>query len=371
MQQSTLFDTTQIGGVELKNRIVMAPMTRARTSQPGNIPTALMAQYYQQRASAGLIITEATQISPQGQGYSWTPGIHSVEQVAGWRLVTDAVHQVNGKIFSQLWHVGRMSHESFHPDGKPVAPSALSPDAQVWVVNREGVGEMVDCPLPRELTHDDIEQVIADYRQAAINAMAAGFDGVEVHGGNGYLIDQFLRRTSNQRNDEYGGSLANRVRFAQQVLEAISGAIGAERTGIRLAPFITQRGMDDPQAISAILALAAWCETKGIAFIHLAEADWDDAPQVPYEFRETLRATFRGVIIVAGNYTLEKADKLLAAGVADLVAFGRAFIANPDFPYRLRENLALAPIGNPATLFGGNEVGYTDYPSHAAAGCKS
>ncbi|WP_159874139.1 MULTISPECIES: alkene reductase [unclassified Raoultella] len=365
MQQRTLFDATQVGAVELKNRVVMAPMTRARAAQPGNIPTALMAEYYQQRAGAGLIITEATQISPQGQGYSWTPGIHSAEQVAGWQLVTDAVHKAGGKIFSQLWHVGRMSHQSFHPDDKPVAPSALSPDAQVWVVNSNGVGEMVDCPVPREMTPNDIQQVIADYRHAAINAMKAGFDGVEIHGGNGYLIDQFLRRSSNKRTDEYGGSLANRVRFAQEVLAAISDVIGADRTGIRLAPFITQRGMDDPQVIEAILALAAWCETKGIAFIHLAEADWDDAPQVPYEFRETLRATFSGTIVVAGNYTRDKAEKLLTAGVVDLVAFGRPFIANPDFPRRLKENLAMADIGNPATLFGGNDEGYTDYPSLA------
>jgi N-ethylmaleimide reductase len=255
-----------------------------------------------------------------------------------------------------------MSHESFHPDGKPVAPSALSPDAKVWVVGEDGVGQMVDCPIPRELTHDDIYKVIADYRQAALNAIDAGFDGVEVHGGNGYLIDQFLRRSSNKRTDEYGGSLTNRLRFAQEVLEAISDAIGADKTGIRLAPFITQRGMDDPQAIEAILALAAWCEQKGIAFIHLAEADWDDAPQVPYEFRETLRATFSGAIIVAGNYTQEKAEKYLAAGIVDLVAFGRPFIANPDFPRRLEENLPLASISNHAALFGGKDVGYTDYP---------
>ncbi|QLY60693.1 alkene reductase [Citrobacter freundii] len=362
MPQHSLFETTSIGKCVLKNRIVMAPMTRARTVQPGNIPGALMAEYYQQRATAGLIITEATQISAQGQGYSWTPGIHSAEQVAGWRLVTDAVHRAGGTIFSQLWHVGRMSHASFHPDGQPVAPSALSPHAQVWVVNNEGIGEMVDCPVPRELTTADIQRVIADYRQAALNAVEAGFDGVEVHGGNGYLIDQFLRRSSNQRTDEYGGSLENRVRFAQQILEAISEAIGAESTGIRLAPYITQRGMDDPQVIDAILALAAWCESKGIAFIHLAEADWDDAPQVPYAFRETLRATFSGTIIVAGNYTREKADKLLSAGIVDLVAFGRPFIANPDFPRRLKENLPLSEMGNPATLFGGSEVGYTDYP---------
>lgn len=362
MKSRHLFETSRVGSVETRSRIVMAPMTRSRSAQPGNIPTSMMAKYYQQRASAGLIITEATQISPQGQGYSWTPGIHSPEQISGWRLVTDAVHQVGGKIFSQLWHVGRMSHESFHADGKPVAPSALAPDAQVWVVGEDGVGRMVDSPVPRELTHEDIGQVIADYRQAALNAIDAGFDGVEVHGGNGYLIDQFLRRSSNKRTDEYGGSLANRVRFAQEVLEAISDAIGADRTGIRLAPFITQRGMDDPQAIEAILALAGWCEQKGIAFIHLAEADWDDAPQVPYEFRETLRATFSGAIIVAGNYTQEKAEKFLAAGIVDLVAFGRPFVANPDFPRRLEENLPLASISNHAELFGGKEAGYTDYP---------
>lgn len=362
MSQRTLFDAARVGALELTNRIVMAPMTRARTAQPGNIPTALMAEYYQQRASAGLIITEATQISPQGQGYSWTPGMHSTEQVAGWRQVTSAVHQAGGRIFSQLWHVGRMSHESFHADGKPVAPSALAPDAKVWVVNAQGVGEMVDCPVPRELSKADIQQVVEDYRQAAINAIEAGFDGVEVHGGNGYLIDQFLRRSANKRSDEYGGSLANRIRFAQEVLGAISEAIGTQRTGIRLAPFITQRGMDDPQVIEAILALAAWCEKQGIAFIHLAEADWDDAPQVPHEFRESLRRTFSGAIIVAGNYTREKAEKLLAADLVDLVAFGRPFIANPDFAHRLHDNLPLADIGNPATLFGGDSVGYTDYP---------
>ncbi|HHT0394787.1 TPA: alkene reductase [Raoultella planticola] len=364
MENRTLFDSYQLKTLSLKNRIVMAPMTRARALQPGNVPSALMAAYYQQRASAGLIITEATQISPQGQGYSWTPGLHSAEQVAGWRLSTEAVHHAGGIIFSQLWHVGRMSYAGFHADGKPVAPSALAPDAQVWVVDEQGEGHMVDCPEPRALEHGDIQQIIADYRQAALNAISAGFDGIEVHGGNGYLIDQFLRRTSNQRTDEYGGSLANRIRFAQEVLEAISDAIGATRTGIRLSPFITQRGMNDPQVIDAILALAAWCEKKGIAYIHLAEADWDDAPQVPADFREALRATFSGTLIVAGNYTQDKVDKLLKAGLADLFAFGRPFIANPDLPYRLRNNLPLTTVSNPSTLFGGSSAGYTDYPCY-------
>ncbi|CAM3463283.1 alkene reductase [Rouxiella silvae] len=362
MSEQRLFEASHVGAIAVKNRITMAPMTRSRSAQPGNTPTLLMAEYYRQRASAGLIITEATQISPQGQGYSWTPGIYSTEQIDGWRAVTDAVHQAEGKIFSQLWHVGRMSHESFHVDGKPVAPSPLAPDAQVWVVGKDGIGRMVDCPTPRELSVEDIQSIVADYRQAAVNAIDAGFDGIEVHGGNGYLIDQFLRRTSNKRSDHYGGSLANRIRFAQEVLEAIGNAIGADRTGIRLAPFITQRGMDDPQAIAAILALAAWCQQKGFAFIHLAEADWDDAPQIPDEFREILRATFDGAIIVAGNYSQQKAEKLLANGLVDFVAFGRPFVSNPDLPRRFAESLPLAPIGNKATLFGGGAEGYTDFP---------
>ena len=364
MNQTSLFERYRLGDLNLKNRIVMAPMTRARALQPGNIPSTLMAEYYRQRASAGLIITEATQISPQGQGYSWTPGIHSPEQVAGWQLTTGAVHQAGGVIFSQLWHVGRMSHARFHEDGLPVAPSALAPDAKVWVVNEHGEGQMVDCPTPRVLSRKEIVRVVEQYRQAALNAVQAGFDGVEVHGGNGYLIDQFLRSTSNIRTDEYGGSLVNRIRFAQEVLDAIAQAIGAERTGIRLSPFITQRGMNDPQVIEAILALAAWCQQRGIAFIHLAEADWDDAPQVPESFRKKLRETFRGTLIVAGNYTPEKAEKILAAGYADLIAFGRPFIANPDLPQRLAHHWPLNDVSDPATLFGGTAVGYTDYPTY-------
>ncbi|EXU74342.1 alkene reductase [Erwinia mallotivora] len=364
MNSQSLFEPYSLGKATLKNRIVMAPMTRSRSLQPGNIPSALMAEYYRQRAGAGMIVTEATQISPQGQGYSWTPGIYSGKQIAGWRLITDAVHQAGGVIFSQLWHVGRMSHASFHPDGRPVAPSALAPDAKVWVVDDKGEGQMAECPVPRALDEADIQGILEDYRQAALNAVHAGFDGVEVHGGNGYLIDQFLRRTSNRRTDRYGGSLINRIRFAQEVLGAVSDAVGRARTGIRVSPFITQRGMDDPQVTEALLALAAWCEEKGIAYIHMAEADWDDAPQVPDSFRETLRATFRGTIIVAGNYTAEKARRILDKGLADLVAFGRAFIANPDLPYRMQHQLPLAPLGNPATLFGGTEAGYTDYPSY-------
>lgn len=362
MSTQPLFTKKTMGAVEAPNRIVMAPMTRSRSAQPGDIPTDLMPAYYAQRASAGFIVTEATQISAQGKGYSFTPGIYTDEQVDGWRKVTHAVHQAGGRIISQLWHVGRMSHESFHADGKPVAPSALAPDAQVWVVGADGVGRMLDCPTPRELSREEIQDIIEDYRRAAANAVEAGFDGVEIHAGNGYLIDQFLRRSANKRTDDYGGSIENRIRFAVEVVDAVSQAIGADRVGIRLAPFITQRGMDDPQAIDAILAAAERFNEMGIAYIHLSEADWDDAPVVREDFRHALRATFRGAIVVAGNYTAESGARIIAQGLVDFVAYGRKFLANPDLPYRFENGLALNEIGDPATLFGGDERGYTDYP---------
>lgn len=279
---SSLFKSATIGSLNLPHRIVMAPMTRSRSTQPGDVPNAMMAEYYAQRASAGMIITEATQISPEGKGYSLTPGIYSDEQVAGWRLVTDAVHGAGGRIVSQLWHVGRMSHERFHPDGKPVAPSAIASGAQVWIVDPEtGAGGMVDCPTPRALSTEEIARVVDDYRKAAENAKAADFDGVEIHGANGYLIDEFLRSTSNQRTDQYGGSVENRIRFTLEVAEAVSAVMGAERTGIRFSPFITQRGMDDADAPATILTLARELDRIGLAYIHLAEADWDDAPAIP------------------------------------------------------------------------------------------
>jgi len=357
---STLFRPLQLGPLHLPNRVVMAPLTRSRSSQPGNVPNELMAEYYAQRASAGLIVSEATQISPQGQGYSFTPGIHSEAQVEGWRRVTDAVHAAGGRMVLQLWHVGRMSHASFHPDGLPVAPSALSPDAKVWVMGEDGVGRMVDSPVPREMTGHDIQTVIGDYRRAAGNAMRAGFDGVEIHGANGYLIDQFLRTTSNHRTDAYGGGIAQRTRFAEEVAAAVASEAGAERTGMRLAPFITQRNMDCPEIVPTILHLAKRLDEIGLAYIHLAEADWDDARQVPELFRRELRRAYQGRVIVAGKYDAPRAEAILQQGLADLVAFGRPFIANPDLPARFASNLPLAEI-DPTTLFGGGARGYTDY----------
>lgn len=362
---TNLFDPVNLGAMTLPNRIVMAPMTRCRTTQPGDVPNLLMAEYYAQRASAGLIVSEATQVSAQGRGYSFTPGIYTPAQIEGWRLVTRAVHEAGGRIVLQLWHVGRMSHASFHADGKPVAPSALSPDAQVWIVDpKSGQGGMAGCPVPRALETDEIPAVVEDFRQAAANAIAAGFDGVEIHGANGYLIDQFLRRSSNIRTDRYGGEMSNRIRFLVEVAEAVSAAAGAERTGIRLSPFITQRNMADAEIIPTILAASREIDRLGLAYIHLSEADWEDAPVVPDGFREDLRKAYRGAIIVAGKYDKARAEKSLAASHADLVAFGRPFVANPDLPNRLSENVPLASF-DPSTLFGGGAEGYTSYPRAA------
>jgi len=364
---SPLFAPLALGPLTLPNRMVMAPMTRARSTQPGDVPNAMMATYYAQRASAGLIVSEATQISRQGQGYSFTPGIYTEAQVQGWRRVTNAVHTAGGRMVLQLWHVGRMSHPSFHADGLPVAPSALSPEAKVWVVGDDGVGRMVDSQVPRALSTAEIAGVIDDFRRAAANAMRAGFDGVEIHGANGYLIDQFLRTTSNHRTDAYGGTMDNRTRFAREVAAAVASEAGAERTGMRLAPFITQRNMNCPEIIPTMLHLARQLDTLGLAYIHLAEADWDDAPSIPDDFRQALRNAYSGRVIVAGKYTPERAQQILSSGMADLVAFGRPFIANPDLPARYAAGLPLAAF-DPATLFGGAEQGYSDYaPARAAA----
>ncbi|MGR3453966.1 alkene reductase [Pseudooceanicola sp.] len=358
----TLFDPYRLGPLGLPSRIVMAPMTRSRAAQPGNVPSQLMAEYYAQRAGAGLIVSEATQISPQGQGYSFTPGIHSDAQVAGWRQVTEAVHAAGGRIALQLWHVGRMSHPSFHGGEAPVAPSALPPGASVWVFDTEaGKGGMIEAPVPRALESAEIAGIVENYRRAAANARSAGFDAIEVHGANGYLIDQFLRASSNRRTDAYGGNEENRLRFPLEVVRAVAAEIGAARTGLRVSPFITQRGMDDPKAPAAILRLAEELGREGLGWVHLAEADWDDAPETPDAFRRELRARFPGTIIVAGNYDRARAEAILTAGLADLVAFGRPFVANPDLPARLAQNLPLAVL-DPATLFGGGATGYTDYP---------
>jgi N-ethylmaleimide reductase len=357
-----LFSPYRLNGLVLPNRIVMAPMTRSRAQQPGDVPTQLNALYYSQRSSAGLIVTEATQISPEGKGYAWTPGIHTEAQRDGWRLVTDAVHEAGGRIVLQLWHVGRVSHSSLQPGGRaPVAPSAIrARDTNVYVIDADGLPKMIPTNTPRALETSEITRVVADFRRAAGLAMQAGFNGVEIHGGNGYLIDQFLRTTTNRRTDRYGGSIENRVRFLAEVTRAVAAEVGANHTGIRLAPYITFKDMADPEIIDTILAAADVLEEQEISYIHLSEADWDDAPVVPDSFRDSLRRRFANTIIVAGRYDYVGASRILEAGHADLVAFGRPFVANPDLPRRLRLGL---PLAKPETssLFGGGAAGYTDY----------
>lgn len=357
-----LFSPLSVGSLQLPHRIVMAPMTRSRSAQPGNVPSDSMARYYAQRASAGFIVSEATQISHQGQGYSFTPGIHSLEQLAGWRGVTKAVHAAGGRMVAQLWHVGRMSHPVFQGGQAPVAPSALAPGAQVWIADADGLGRMVDCPVPRALTVPEIQAIVDDYRQAAVHALVAGFDGVEIHAGNGYLIDAFLRSSANRRADAYGGSRPKRLRFFEEVIDAVVDVMGPERVGVRMSPHITQRGMQCPDMIAVTLEAARRLSQRGVAYLHLAEADWDDAPAVPVGFRMDVRRAFGGAIGVAGGYTAERAQVLLTAGWADWVAFGRPFIANPDLPARMRQNRPLA-TPDTATLFGGGDRGYTDYPA--------
>lgn len=367
-----LFTPYRLGTLELPNRIVMPPMTRSRAAS-GNVPTALMAEYYAQRASAGLIVTEGTQITQQGQGYAWTPGIHSPEQVAGWRRVTDAVHAAGGRIFAQLWHVGRVSHIALQPDGAaPVSSSPMVAEGVKVFVDAEGkgpqacAGVMVQHSMPRALSGSEIKQVVRDFAAAARNALDAGFDGVELHGANGYLINQFIDSQANMRTDGYGGSLSNRLRFLREVTEAVIEVVGAERVGVRLAPMTTLQGAVDDTPQATYLGAARLLDDLGIAYIHIAEADWEDAPDMPAAFKEALRLIYRGTMIYAGKYTLERAEIALRNGWADLIGFGRPFVANPDLPERLRQGWPLA-VPDGSRFFGGSAAGYTDYPTYAAA----
>ncbi len=361
-----LFERYSLNGLSLSNRIVMPPMTRSRAGTDG-IATDLMAEYYAQRASAGLIISEGTQISQQGQGYAWTPGIYKSEQVIGWKKVTDAVHMAGGKIFAQLWHVGRVSHTILQPNNSaPVSPSALQAKGVKVFLDVEGrgpehgIGEMVQHSQPRALTLDEIPDIVNDYVQAANNAIAAGFDGVELHAANGYLINQFIDSQTNLRDDEYGGTLQNRLRFLREVAASVATAIGKDKLGVRLAPLTTLMGSKDDTPEATYLAAASVLNNIGVAYIHIAEADWEDAPVMPVAFKEAFRILYHGTLIYSGKYTLECAEEALTKGWADLIGFGRSFIANPDLPYRLANRLELNPPIK-EKFFGGNAEGYTDY----------
>ncbi len=359
-----LLEPIQLGPYPLKNRIVMAPLTRNRAKE-GNVPQPLNVEYYRQRATAGLIVSEATQISPQGQGYPFTPGIYSAEQIAGWQPVTQAVREQGGRIFLQLWHVGRVSHPCFQPNGDlPVAPSAIAPAGEAATFT--GPQPYV---VPRALETAEIAGIVADYHQAAQNALAAGFDGVEVHGANGYLLDQFLHDSSNQRTDEYGGSIANRARLLLEVINTVIDVWGSDRVGVRLSPTGTFGTMSDRDPMALFTYVVQQLDRSNLAYLHIIEprvagnetvANPDMTMSTHY-----FRTIYSGTIISAGGHDLATGEQTIEDGDADLVAYGRLYISNPDLPQRFATGQPLNPYDR-STFYGGGEVGYTDYPVLAA-----
>jgi N-ethylmaleimide reductase len=346
-----LFSTYRLGNLELKNRTVLAPMTRSRALD-GNVPNPLAETYYVQRAGAGLIVTEATQVTPMGQGYIRTPGIHSDAQIAGWKKITDAVHKAGGKIFLQLWHVGRISHPDFHGGALPVAPSAIDPVVDVYTP--KGPTKTV---TPRALETSEIAGVVAEFKKGAENAKAAGFDGVEIHGANGYLLDQFTRDGTNKRTDAYGGSVENRARFPLEVADAVISVWGKERVGYRISPNGTFNSMSDSNPEATFSYLARELGKRGIGYLHAVDP-LPDAKRIS----PLLRKEFSGTYIVNGGFDASGAEKAIASKEADLVAFGVPFLANPDLPVRYRKKAALN-VPDQNTFYQGEEKGFTDYPA--------
>ena len=357
---AALFSPFRLGDLELPNRIVMAPLTRNRAAHGTDAPHDLNALYYRQRASAGLLISEASQISQQGQGYIWTPGSYSETQIAGWRKVTESVHAAGGRMFLQLWHVGRVSHVALQPNGQaPVAPSAIR--AKTKTVLEAGFTEVSE---PRALEIHEIAGILSDYSLAAEGARKAGFDGVEIHAANGYLIDQFLRDSSNKRTDSYGGAIENRTRFALEVVDAVTKVWGKSRVGVRIAPVSPANDIQDSNPTALFGHLVEKLDQRAIAYIHIVEGATGGArDNFPFDFR-ALRNAFRGAYIANNGYDRDMAIEAIESGAADLVAFGRPFIANPDLVERLRVGAALNEVER-ATLYGGGEKGYTDYPAMA------
>jgi N-ethylmaleimide reductase len=357
---SGLFEPITIGHLELAHRIVMAPLTRNRAG-PRQTPTDLMATYYAQRANpdtgAALIITEATQISPQGQGYLDTPGIHSAEQIAGWKKVTDAVHVHHGKIVVQLWHVGRVSHTSLQPDGAaPVAPSAIQADTKTFTAKG-----FEPVSAPRALALDELPGLVEQYRTAARNAIEANFDGVEIHAANGYLLDQFLRDKTNYRTDEYGGSIENRARLLTEVLQAVVDEVGAERTAVRISPVTPANDISDSDPQALFNHVAEQLGKYKLMYVHVIEGATGGArDNIPLDYA-ALRQRVNAPWMVNNGYDLPLAKSVLSLHEADLIAFGRPFISNPDLRLRLHEGVPLAPLDK-NTLYGGGAHGYTDYP---------
>ncbi|WP_332305787.1 alkene reductase [Rhizobium sp. GR12] len=367
---TSLFEPAQAGDIALANRIVMAPLTRNRS--PGAIPNNLNATYYEQRATAGLIVTEGTPISQQGQGYADVPGLYKREAIEGWKKITNGVHSAGGKIVAQIWHVGRISHTSLQPHGgQPVAPSAIPAKSKTYIINDDGTGTFAETSEPRALTIDDIGLILEDYRTGARAALEAGFDGVEIHAANGYLIEQFLKSSTNQRTDDYGGSIENRARFLLEAVDAVAEEIGAGRTGIRLSPVTPANDIfeADPQPLYNYVAEELG--KRGLAFIHVVEG----ATGGPRDFKQgdkpfdyaAFKAAYRnaggkGLWIANNGYDRDSAIEAVESGKVDAVAFGKAFIANPDLVRRFKND---APLNEPnqPTFYGGGAEGYTDYPA--------
>ncbi|MEM6159462.1 alkene reductase [Erwinia sp. P6884] len=366
MELKKLFTPLKTGAITVPNRIFMAPLTRLRSIEPGDVPTPMMGEYYRQRATAGLIITEATQISAQAKGYAGAPGLHSSEQISAWKSINEGIHQEGGHSAVQLWHTGRISHTSVQPEGKaPVSASAINAETRTSLRDEKGQAIREATSTPRALELNEIAEVVNDFRQAVINAREADFDLVELHSAHGYLIHQFLSPASNQRTDAYGGSIENRTRFALEVVDAAIDGWSADRIGIRISPLGPFNGLDNGEdQEEAALYFIGELARRNLAFLHISEPDWAGGKPYSDAFRKAIRAVYPGVIIGAGAYTAEKAETLIEQGLIDAVAFGRAYIANPDLVERIRIN---APLNEPQpqSFYGGSDKGYTDYATLA------
>lgn len=360
METNKLFTPEKVGSVEVKNRVVMAPMTRCRAI--GNLPNELMAQYYKQRSGAGLIITEGTSPSPNGLGYARIPGIFSNHQVEGWKIISSAVHKAGGKIIVQLMHTGRISHPLNMPDGAQIiAPSAVKAKGQMWTDSKQ----LQDFPVPKEMNAEDLIHTKAEFVAAAKNGIDAGFDGVELHSANGYLFEQFLSPVSNIRKDNYGGNIENRCRFVLEIVAAIAATIGKEKTGIRLSPYGVASDMPHyPEINETYKYLSAQLNKLGIAYIHLVDHSAMGAPKVPLEIKKLIRSNFKNSLILSGGYDKQRAEADIQSGLGDLIAFGRPFIDNPDLVERFKNNWPLSQDLKMDLFYSADEKGYTDYPNY-------
>ena len=365
MAHEVLFESLTLGKTELNNRIVMAPLTRLRSIEPGDIPSSLAKTYYAQRASAGLIVTEATQVSAQAKGYAGAPGLHTAEQVAAWQEITQAVHDQGGKIAVQLWHTGLVSHASLQPDGQaPISASAVALGGKTSLRDENGLPMRAETTPTRAASLDEIKQVVADFAATTVRAREAGFDFIEIHGAHGYLLSQFWAEHTNQRTDEYGGSRENRARFMLEVVDACIAAWDKDHVGIRISPLGSFNSVHMGNNEDDQLYLIGELNQRGLAFLHISEPDWAGGEPLSTQFRQNIRVNYSGKIIGAGAYDAKKAEDLIGAGLIDAVAFGRAFIANPDLVERIAQDAPLNQMDQ-ATSYGGGAKGYTDYPTLA------